>query len=293
MLDKIEFILGEAFSSLRRNTWMTFAAVTTSAMALFIFGGLGLLYLSVAGFAEGLQSRFEMSVFLKENSKPGDIGSAKQKIQAMPGVKSVVFNSKEVVLKKFIAQNPGIDVAGMGVGNPMPNEFVVSFSDLSKADAVEVAVKKLGPVEQVRVASEEQTFLQQSMGAIRWLGLVLGGLLLLTSGVLIYNTIRLTIVARRREITIMRLVGATRAMVWTPMLIEGMIQGVLGGFLATLVLWSAYYIVRALVSTVQAFQGSEGFPMTNIGLLMVCVGAAYGLICSFIAVREPRLRLNR
>lgn len=293
MLDRIEFVLGEAFSSLRRNTWMTFAAVTTSAMALFIFGGLGLLYLSVAGFAEGLQSRFEMSVFLRENSKPGDIGSARQKIQKMPGVKSVVFNSKEVVLKKFIAQNPGIDVAGMGVGNPMPNEFVVSFSDLSYADEVETAVRKLGPVEQVRVASEEQTFLQQAMGAIRWLGMVLGGLLLVTSGVLIYNTIRLTIVARQREIRIMRLVGATRAMVWTPMLIEGMIQGILGGVLATLVLLSAYYMVRALASTVQAFQGSQGFPIANIFFLLVAVGAAYGLICSFIAVREPKLRLRR
>jgi len=293
MLDRIEFVLGEAFHSLRRNTWMTFAAVTTSAMALFIFGGLGLLYLSVAGFAEGLQSRFEMSVFLRDAAKPADIDSAKQKISKMPGVKSVTFNSKDVVLKKFMAQNPGIDVSSMGVGNPMPNEFVVTFSDLSTAGQVEDAVRRLGPVEQVRVASEEQSFLQQSLGAIRWLGIVLGGLLLITSGVLIYNTIRLTIVARRREIRIMQLVGATRAMVWTPMMIEGMVQGVLGGLLATIVLWSSYYIVRALVSTVQAFQGAQGFPMGTVAMVLISVGAAYGLVCSFIAIREPRLRLPR
>lgn len=290
MLDRAEFMLGEAFTSLRRNTWMTFAAVTTSAMALFIFGGLGLLYFSVAGFAENLQSRFEMSVFLKDTAKIQDIDSAKVKIQKLPGVRSVKFNSKEEVLKKFIKQNPAIDVKGMGVGNPMPNEFVVGFSDLSTAAQVEEAIRKMEPVESVRVASEEQAFLQQSMGAIRWLGIVLGGLLLLTSGVLIYNTIRLTIISRYREIRIMRLVGATPGMIWTPMLIEGIIQGMMGGLLATLVLWSASMIVRALVSTVQAFQGSDGVSVIRLAILMMAIGGAYGLVCSIIAIREPKLK---
>lgn len=290
MLDKIEFVLSEAFLALRRNTWMTFAAVTTAAMALFIFGGLGLTYLAIVRFAEQVGDRFEMSVFLKESTPGAKIPALEKQIAKIPGVKSVKFNSKADVLKRFKALHPDIDLQGLDAQAAMPNEFEVSFSDLKLADDVVDKVSAMAEVEQVRYLREEQNFLEQSLGAIRWLGIVLGGLLLVTSGVLIYNTIRLTIVARRREIRIMQLVGATRLMVWTPMLIEGVIQGIIGGLLATFVLWSATAIVQALMASITALQARGPFPLGTVMLWLVAIGAAYGLLCSLIAVREPRRR---
>ena len=112
--------------------------------------------------------------------------------------------------------------------------------------------------------------------------------MLVTSGILIYNAIRMTVLARRREIRIMQLVGATRFMVWAPMLIEGIVQGAIGGTLAALVLWSAHSIVQAtIVKSLYAFSQMAAFPVNQAFLVLGLAGASYGLVCSMIAVREP------
>jgi len=139
----------------------------------------------------------------------------------------------------------------------------------------------------VQQFADEQRVVAQAQRLIRGVGIGLGGLLFMTGGILIYNAIRLTVIARRREIRIMQLVGATRATVRIPFLIEGIVQGLIGGGLACLILMAAQASLANFLSTLDAFQRPEPFPM-GLALAALCTaGALYGLLCSYIAVREP------
>lgn len=285
-LDRVEFLLGEALVSLRRNTWMTFASVTTCAMALFVLGGLGSAYLGLTGYAKKISSRFEMKVFVKDGTSPEEVKAIGDAIGKVDGVESATHQSREEVWEAFRKDNPGIDVKGLEIDNPMPDAFVVKFSELSKAKTVAEQVGKMKGVEKALYLADEQNFLDQAMSAVRWLGALVGGMLLVTSGVLIYNTIRLTVVARRREIRTMQIVGATPFTVWTPMLIEGAVQGAVGGALATLVLGVVYGLIGALASGLMAFRLQSAFPFGPMLMLLAAIGAVYGVVCSGLALRE-------
>ena len=230
MLDRIEFLVGEALNALRRNIWMTFAAITTSAVALFLLGGLGIIFLAFSNFMTDLGKKAEMKVMLSDKVSDKDAQKLGDNILKIDGVSSIEFVSREKGLKEMLAQNPDLDVEGLEIDNPLPNSYVVRVKDLKTFENVADRLQKLPEVEPngVKFPKEEKNFLADSIRVFQWLGLVLGSLMLLTSGVLIYNTIRMSVVSRRREIRIMQLVGATRFIVWAPMLLEGIIQGAFG-----------------------------------------------------------------
>ncbi len=290
MLDRIEFLLGEALVSLRRNPWMSFAAITTSAMALFLLGGLAYAYSGLAGFVSSLGDRMEMKVFLKDSLPDEKAASFRDSLLRLPGVATVRYVPRDEGLKRFLAENPNIDVTGLLDDNPLPNAYVVRVRQAKDFAPLAASIARKPEVEAngVKYAAAEQDFLTDALRTMPLLGMTLGGLMLLTSGVLIYNAIRLTVLARRREIRIMQLVGATRAMVWTPMLIEGVIQGAFGGALATLVLWSAHNVVQqTVVRNLTAIGTMPAFPTATALAWLIGIGAAYGFVCSFVAVREP------
>lgn len=292
MLDRLEFILSEALISLRRNTWMTFASVTTSAMALFLLGGIGMIYISLANYAAGLEKSFEMRVLMKDNPTPDDISSLQKKLEAMPEVSSVTFKSKAEVWKTFKEQNPGVvqDVA-QDLDNPLPDTYILNLKDLKEAPKIAKVIEKFPEVATkngVNWLPDVQKFLEQTMGTLRWLGIVLGGLMIATGGILIYNTIRLTMLARRREIRIMELVGATKAMVITPLLLEGATQGFFGALLASLVLMVGYGVVVKTLEVFNPLHNPDPFPFTSVILILGAIGILYGLLCSSIAIREPK-----
>jgi cell division transport system permease protein len=132
-----------------------------------------------------------------------------------------------------------------------------------------------------------QQLLTQVLVLLKTTGLGLGGLMLLTAGVLIYNAIRLTIVARRQEMRIMHLVGATKSTVVLPLLIEGVLQGAAGGLLATGLLWSGHRALAGLLEKSTSLFRLPGLPVGYWLTVLVGVGAIYGFVCSLMAVRGP------
>lgn len=288
MFDSIEFLVSEALVSLRRNKLMTFAAVTTTAMALFLVGGLGFSYIGLANYAKSIESRFELNVFVKDGASPDDAKALGDKLRALDGVKTVVYKSKKDVWEEFVKENPNIS-QGLEIENPLPDTFTVWFTALDKAPKVVDQVRKMpevAPKDGVQYMSEEQELIEQLMNAIRWTGLLLAPLMLLTGGVLIFNTIKLTMEARRKEIRIMQLVGAVRATVWTPLLIEGAFQGILGSIVATGVLWLAYTLMKRLMSASMPLMTVAEFPTMACIVVLGFIGLGYGLTCSLLAIRE-------
>lgn len=290
MLDRIEFLIVEAMVAMRRNTWMTFAAVTTAAMALFFLGGMGYVMLGLANFVADLGKKVEMKAFVRDTVTDAQAKALGDKILKLDGVASVRFVSRAAGLAEFVKENPSIDVRGLEIDNPLPNAYVVNVRDMKQFKSVAATLGQFKEIEPggVKFPAEEQNFMADTLRIVPVLGLILGTLMLLTSGVLIYNAIRMTVLARRREIKIMQLVGATRFMVWAPMLIEGVVQGAFGGALAACVLACAHWTVQVtLIRNLTAMGRPIDFPLMTALVVLSCAGAVYGLVCSAMAVRGP------
>lgn len=287
MLDRIEFVFGEALQGLRRHGLMTFAAISTVAVALYLLGGLGMVYLRVQSFASSLSSQYEIQAYFKDGTTLDQIKAAAQATRKISGVGAVVHIPKERAWEKTKRQNPELTA---GLDNPYPDALKVTVADLKQTTAIVEALKAESSIQPDGVMYHDPTqrFLNDLMRLIRWLGIGLGGLLFITAGILIYNAIRLTIDARRREIRIMQLVGASHLTVRAPFLIEGAIEGALGGLAATGLLWLSFqsvsnYVERNLVS----MSRPDTFAIAPIALTLLVVGAGYGMVCSWFAVRKP------
>lgn len=288
MLDRIEFILSEAFIALRRNRWMTFAAITTATMALFILGGITYIFLSIQKEAARLTENFEMRVFLRLDVERENAGKLKAAIGKIPGVSGVRFITKEEAWADYQKKFPKIVE---GLENPLPDTLHVSLHDLSKAPLIGSQIQKFPEVEPengVRYLDDARQFVTDGMRLLRWLATSIGIIMLLTSGILIYNTIRMTIVARRREIRIMQLVGATQRTIMTPMFIEGLVQGAIGGLLAGFLLYGCTMAVASMGAGLTIQASKAEFPLGQVVFWLGLAGAAYGLLCSIFAMRDPR-----
>lgn len=289
MFDRVEFLLSEAFTALRRNTLMTFAAVSTAAMALFLLGGLGYTYFRLNSWLHELKKDYQIRVFLKDGLSPEQKAKARVLIIGLPGVESCTFVSKEQGLKEMQAQMPEVDLKDLAVDNPLPDTYRVTLNNLDSVDTVTETLKKQEFVEKgnsVRASDDLREFVEAGVKQSRLLGFVLGGIMFLTGGVLIFNAIRLTIEARRREMKIMTLVGATKGTIITPLLIEGMIDGLLGGALAFVFLYVTTQFSKQIIQSLDVLASFEAIPVGPALVLFLGAGALYGFGCSWLATRK-------
>jgi cell division transport system permease protein len=287
MLDRIEFLLSEAIISLRRNRGMTFASIVASALALVIVGGFTLTYVGLSKYVNEQVSKFEMKVFARQDATPDQVTNLGNQIKKLEGVNGVSFKSKAEVWAEWKKEEPAI-TAGLELDNPMPDTFTVTFINLEKVNEVKDLVSNMpevAPNDGVQLSGEVQDFLQEVMASLRWLGLALGIVTLITGGILIYNTIRLTMNSRRKELRIMELVGAAKSTVRIPLLIEGITHGVLGALCATLILWIGHGVILKVMSGIP-FSKVAPFPLFATMFSLAVAGAIYGYICSNLAIRE-------
>jgi cell division transport system permease protein len=287
MFDRIEFLISEAFVALRRNTWMTFAAITTATTALFLLGGLTFVFLTISKSANDLQQRIEIRVFMQEGAQKDAISQAIQKIAQIPSVREATLIPRDVAWKEYKAKFPDIVE---DLDNPLPDSIRVRITSATNAPDIARRIQAMPGVEPggVRYMDEARQVVSDSLKTLRWLGISLGVVMLLTAGILIYNTIRMTIVARRREIRIMHLVGATRFTIATPMVIEGVVQGAIGGLVAAGLIWACHTGFQRLLSDLAVTARLDAFPVSTWVFALAVAGSMYGLICSSFAMRDPR-----
>lgn len=288
MFDRLEFLLTEAFVALRRNLLMTFAAITTAAVSLFLLGSLGYVYFQLSRVATEVSNKFEMRVWLKDKITNDQAKAMMPKMQSIKGVRSVVFVAREEEWKRFQVTQP--ELTKGWDASTLPNSFRVTLKELDEADAVAGAIRKMPevlPGTGVVYLRDEQQTMDQFLSILRLVGGLLGGVLFITAGILIYNAIRLTIFARRREIRIMQLVGASKFTVRVPFMIEGAVQGLVGGLIATGLIMASQAGVEQLVAQVTVGVQFPKFPVWTFIAILGLAGGAYGAFCSYLAIREP------
>ena len=284
MLDRLSFVIGEAMVALRRNGFMTFAAVSTVAVSLFLLGALGYSYIRAVEYAKSIPGKFDMRVFLVPGTSPKAISDTATKIRSMPGVATVSWIPRDKAWEKEKRDDPANT---MGLENPYPDGLKVTIKNLKVGDAVAKQLSEMPVIDPdpgVIYLKEEQHLIDDGLQIMRWLGLVIASLLFFTAGVLIFNAIKLTITHRRREIRIMQLVGASQFTVQCPFLIEGIMQGFLGGCVAAWMLYGAQNVFQNFLMTLSTKTHLAPFPWFQATLIMGAVGGAYGLLCSWLAI---------
>lgn len=286
----VEYFVKEAVKSLRRNGLMSVASVSTVALSLLILGIFLVLVLNLNNMAGVLESQVQISVFLQDNLNDREMREIGTRITKLQGVTQVNFVGKEEALHRFkerLGEQQGL-LAALGETNPLPNGFEVKVNSPEQVKPIAQEISKLKGVENTRFGQEiiEQLFNLTKM--IRIFGFILIIFLALAATFIISNTIRITVFARRREIAIMKYVGATDWFIRWPFLIEGVILGFAGATISVLLLSRVY---SALVS--QVYESLAFMPLipkypfiTNISIILLLVGAVIGALGSTISLRR-------
>jgi cell division transport system permease protein len=286
----LEYFIREAVSSLRRNGLMSIASVSTVALSLLILGLFLVMVLNLNHLASVLESQVQISVYLQDTLNEKDIREVGTRITKLPGVTLVTFVSKEDAMTRFkqrLGEQQGL-LAALGDSNPLPNAFEVKVDGPERVKLVAQAIGQLKGVENAKFGQEVVEHLFNLTKIIRWFGLLLIVFLALAALFIISNTIRITVFARRKEIGIMKYVGATDWFIRWPFLIEGMILGFCGALISVFLLTETYGILTDKVYESLAFLPLiPRYPfIMNISIVLVVVGTIIGALGSTLSLRR-------
>lgn len=283
----------EGVKNLGRNGWMSFASISAVAITLLILGVFLVLAMNVNFFAQSVEKQVEIRVFLDVLATPENAKQVEENIKAIPEVSTVTFIPKDEGLRQFKESlgEKAYLFEGLEEDNPLPDAFVVKTTDPKETAAVAAKIKTLQYVETLNYGAGTVEKLFAWTDAVRNVGIVFIVGLGFTAMFLIANTIKLTIVARRREIEIMKLVGATNWFIRWPFFVEGLLMGIAGALIPTIMLTVGYYyLLDAINSSFEASQLFKLLPlfplMNHVALALLAIGAFIGIWGSLVSVRR-------
>lgn len=289
-LQTAEYYFREVCVSMVRKRWMTFASIGTVAVSLFVLGVFLILVLNMSRLAASLESRVQVAVYLDDALTPENRAEVERMARAMKNVTAVEYVPKERALEILQArlgeQRKILDA--LGETNPLPNYFLVTVNSAQEVRKTATALADLYGVEEVNYGQDVVDNLFDLTRLLRIFGVVLLAILALATIFIISNTIRLTVFARRREIAIMKYVGATDWFIRWPFILEGVALGLIGGGISAVVLRSFYSAVTAKVSSVLVFFPLvEQYPFMNyLTLALIFSGVAIGILGSTVSLKK-------
>jgi len=249
-MSRLLFFTQEAFRALRRNGAPSMAAVVTTVVTVILLGVLIPVFQTTQAKSDQVRDSLEFRVAIYDDATRAEIGALDRELREVPNVESVNFITKGEALAE-LREDLGKEKSGELLtqlkSNPLPANFQVKADDAANLDAVRAAVTPPGAngkpqpispiVQEVFDRQEDSRKIEQVTSALKIVLTVITALLIVASLMLVGNTIRLSIYTRRREVEVMRLVGATRWFIRWPFMIEGVVVGFFGGLVAILILW--------------------------------------------------------
>ncbi len=282
----MRLLFREALLSFRRAPLLSGLSVTTIAFSLFTVGLFLLVALNLRQALKGLEERVEIVAFVLRGTPPETITLASQDVAAFPEVQDVEFVSEEQALARARRELVEFRDAYHDLQvNPLPASLEIrlkdGFRNASSVQSVAERVKGFSFVEDVRYGRDWIERLDRLRNVTGIVGLAIGAAFAAVAIVIIGVTIRLTILQRAREISIMRLVGATNGFVRGPFLLEGSLKGLFGGLLSLVFCYAGFRLFRD--SNIGSLTGLVFFGPQHMGLL-VLFGVALGLGGSLVSV---------
>lgn len=287
----IKYFFIDAFKSLKRNRTLSIAAMITVLITFFIFGTFILLGLNFNKAVEDVASKLEIKVYLDNDIKLIDQREIELKLNEQEGVKEVIYESKEEAfanLQEMLKDNQGL-LEGYDLSeNPLPSSYIVKLDAPEYASQIVDAVQGMSGVEDISNQQDMIDTISTFVNGVRITGMVLFVVFIGVSIFLITNTTKITVYSRRREVGIMKYVGATDWFIRWPFIIEGMIIGFIGSLISSILLFMLYrgvygYIVSNmfLVSLV-----SPGFVLSTLTWVFLLGGIIIGALGSIVALRK-------
>ena len=230
----------ESLKSIRRNSWMTFASVSAVTVTLLLVGVFIVIMMNLNELADSIENDVEIKVVADPAADAKAIKELEQKVRSTVGILEVVYSSRDQELDKMI-KSFGDELSLYKQSNPLGDALYVKAKDPQKTATIAKKIDTYDYTYEVIYGEEKVEKLFNVLNTSRNIGLVLILALLFTAMFLISNTIRITIVARRKEIEIMKLVGATNNFVRIPFVLEGIWLGVLGALAPMVIISLSYY----------------------------------------------------
>lgn len=244
-MGRLLFFFQEALRALKRNGAPSLAAIVTTVVTVVLLGMLIPIFQTAQGKSEEVRDQLNVQYALYDDATKAEIASLQKELEGIPHVAEVTFIGKDEALATLKSELKDKTIVEELHTNPLPNSFEVKADDAANLDSIQQAVYPNGPqgksispiISNAFDRQQSSDKIEQVTSALKVVLTVITALLVLASLMLVGNTIRLSIYTRRREVEVMRLVGATRWFIRWPFMIEGVVVGFVGGLLAILILW--------------------------------------------------------
>ncbi|MBN1398130.1 MAG: ABC transporter permease [Bacteroidetes bacterium] len=283
---QFRYIIKEGFSGFKRAKLSMFAAIFTICVSLLLLSSFAILFINANSVVNSLREKVEMEAFLDEQLSADNVTEIKGMVEMLEGVREVHYVSKEEAAKIF-QQEFGEDIYKVLNFNPLPASLKIflgeGYRNARHAEKIVEQVKSIKGVNDVIYRKQLLEMLDERAMIFLWITLGIGVFITISSIILVANTIRLAIYAKRKIIQTMKLIGATRGFIRLPFLLEGFLQGLIGGLIAAAVIFVVFtYLEKWLTVSLSQFANVE----TYYYGIIIGTGCLLGLLGSMISVRR-------
>ena len=287
IFENMGFYFREALLSFRRSALMSIAAILSITTILLIVGVFLLISINLNLFLKNLESQLEIIVYLEDNISQAELNILTNNLNSITGIKEVKFVSKEEAyqrLSKDLGEQK--DILSAIEKNPLPASFEIQIKDPKMIEQIANQITKFVKVEEVEYGRETAKRLLNFTYIFRRAGMLVLALLVFASILIISNIIKITVYARRNEIEIMSLVGATSWFIKWPFIIEGFLQGFISAILSIIILYNLYFFATNKVHQVIPFLPLvvDNMDLLPIGIAIVLLGSFVGILGSMFSV---------
>jgi len=283
---KYNYLIKESLRGFNSAKLSTLASVSTIALSLIIIGIYFFISLNSSSYTRKIKDKVELEAFLQDGYSINELDSLKENLKRLGGVKQISFVSKEEAAKIF-EKEYGKEMLDIMEGNPLPASFKISLYDeyktLDKIEKLKKQITDLGFVSDVIYPKKNLELIDKNFSSVLSLNLIILIVITISSIFLVSNTIRLVIASKEKLIYTMKLLGGTKKFIRSPFLIEGFIQGLIGGIVASLFL---YFLMNTVVGKFGEVNVNLEINTFLYIIVVIFLGILLGIAGSAISIRR-------
>lgn len=292
-MNSLIYNVKQVVQQIGRNKGMSFASVLAITAMMLILGLFFVISVNINLFSEMIQKDYDyVEVYLKDDIDAKQADKIKSKLENISGVKDVEYRSKQEALKIMKQRwgESGYLLDSLG-DNPLPNSFVINAEDNETANKINKFAKQIDGVEDVKYYKETVDKLTKASNFLQYSAIVIMIFLIVVSVIVVSNTIKLTVLNRAKEISIMKYVGATNWFVRGPFLIEGILLGIVSSVIAAILTWLIYTQIEKLIGgDIMVILSSPLVPAdylaVNLLVIFLAIGVSVGASGSIVSMRK-------